>query len=124
MVVFYQYWIYYGYVNVYGEYGMGREWGYGVFTKSLSGSTSKNVAANGFTSGTHSSMGTYFYNEWNTENESLWQTPINWNVKESINAPAPNSGGGITETGFRLDFGSNFRDPRGQNAAQINYYCI
>lgn len=129
-VVFYQYWIYYGVLNIYNEYTMNQVWGYGIFSKGIGASYENNRDQNGYTSGGSSSLsyplgpnGEIYY-----PYSEFWQTPINWNGWESINTPTHggNSGfsGGMTETGFQLGFGYYFRDPRGRNAAQINYYII
>jgi len=126
MIVFYQWWIYYGVENVYNEYGMNRYWGMGFFSKSLSGSTYKHVAANGFTSGSSNSFGSNFWEQWNPESDQMWQSGINWESKENLGAPGSGNtgfGGGITDSGFRLGMGSYFRDNRGQNAAQLNWFC-
>lgn len=129
-LVFYQFWIYYGVTNIYNEYGMNMVWGYGMFSKSTSASMENNRAANGFSSGGSSSMSYPIGPQGDTWNLDFgnWQRPIDFNNWENINTPTRgnNTGyfGGMTETGFRIGYGHYFRDPRGQNAAQINYYII
>lgn len=125
-IVFYQFWVYYGVVNIYNQYVMDRYWGHGVMTKHTSGSATNYAQANGFTTGPSSGFGVTDMNAFDPMAAGNWQTAINYNAKESINAsPVGNNYFfGMTETGFTIGLGHYFRDPRGQNAAQLNYYVI
>ncbi|MNH08243.1 hypothetical protein D3C79_676540 [compost metagenome] len=104
---------------------MDRYWTHGVMTRSMSGSASNYAQANGFTTGPSSGFGVSDMNVFDPMASSNWQTALNYNSREGVNAPIAGKDywTGITDTGFEVGVGHYFRDSRGQNAAQLNYYA-
>ncbi|MNU64656.1 hypothetical protein D3C71_539380 [compost metagenome] len=125
MVVYYQYWVYYRSRNIYDEWGMYQVFGYGMMAKGVSGSIEKSIAANGYVGGPSSGF-SLFNLDWSNDPTNYPRTAIDWNSRENINTPsmAVNSSTHITETGFTMNMGWNFRQSDGSNQAQLNYYCI
>ncbi|MNV50193.1 hypothetical protein D3C71_1421900 [compost metagenome] len=113
-VVFYQFRIVYGVVNIYNDHVYMRVFGHGMMTVGGSASTTQHVQNDGYTIGPQSGFATAFLvGEYNSD-------PINY-PDEAIDWTKPKQQTGLTSTGFTLNYGYLFGDSRGGNWANLNW---
>jgi hypothetical protein len=123
-VVFYQYFIRAGVVHSGGNYSLDDYWGYGILSKSMNGEYNQSQQGdNGYTPGPR---GSFMYGGLGEPIDNRTGA-ISWSSAEGFGSAGNYislGNGQITATGFTLNFGVRFRDPRGSNIGWLNWMCI